>query len=70
MLKKSCWRTYSKADQLYTDPASAFYDEIKASDIKKTNDLRERLSQIPSLTVILDEVHHSYRTKSKPRNEF
>lgn len=30
------------------------------SDLAKINELREKLSQIPNLTVILDEVHHSY----------
>ncbi|MFA5773039.1 MAG: hypothetical protein WC974_09940, partial [Thermoplasmata archaeon] len=29
-------------------------------EIKKTNELREKLSQIPNLSVILDEVHHAY----------
>jgi len=31
-------------------------------EIQKSNELRESLSQIPYLTVILDEVHHSYGT--------
>ena len=35
-------------------------DERTIDDIKKTNELREALSQIPHLTVILDEVHHTY----------
>jgi superfamily II DNA or RNA helicase len=35
-------------------------DEIAIDDIQKTNELREALSQIPHLTVILDEVHHTY----------
>ncbi|MBD3253679.1 MAG: hypothetical protein GF383_01225, partial [Candidatus Lokiarchaeota archaeon] len=30
------------------------------SEIQKSNELREALSQIPNLTVILDEVHHTY----------
>lgn len=35
-------------------------DERTIDDIQKTNELREALSQIPHLTVILDEVHHAY----------
>ncbi|MFH0947688.1 MAG: DEAD/DEAH box helicase family protein [Elusimicrobiota bacterium] len=49
---------YDKKDLLYTDPL--FYDEKKLSELKKINELREKLSQIPYLTVILDEVHHTY----------
>lgn len=60
--EKVVLESYSKEDQLYIDPTSAFYDELKASEIKKTNDLREKLSQIPHLTVMLDEVHHTYGT--------
>ena len=51
---------YDAQDQIYIDPDSAFYDVKIASELKKTNELREALSQIPNLTVILDEVHHSY----------
>lgn len=36
------------------------FDERTIDDIQKTNELREALSQVPNLTVILDEVHHSY----------
>lgn len=51
---------YDAQDEIYIDPDSAFYDVKIASELKKTNELREALSQIPNLTVILDEVHHSY----------
>ncbi len=37
-------------------------DEKVKTELQKTNDLREKLSQIPYLTVILDEVHHAYGT--------
>lgn len=37
-------------------------DKRSLDEIKKSNELREALSQIPSLTVILDEVHHTYGT--------
>lgn len=53
---------YSDEDKLYLDPNSLMYDEKKASEIVKYNDLREKLSQIPYLAVILDEVHHTYGT--------
>lgn len=51
---------YDAQDEIYIDPDSGFYDVKIASELKKTNELREALSQIPNLTVILDEVHHSY----------
>jgi len=51
---------YDSMYEIYLDPESVFYDVVKASEIKKTNELREALSQIPNLTVILDEVHHTY----------
>ncbi len=35
-------------------------NERTIDDMQKTNELREALSQIPHLTVILDEVHHTY----------
>ncbi|MGD0077145.1 MAG: DEAD/DEAH box helicase family protein [Sedimentisphaerales bacterium] len=51
---------YDADDRIYLDPASAFYDEVKAAEIQKTNELRGSLSQLPKMTVILDEVHHTY----------
>ncbi|MFA6468919.1 MAG: DEAD/DEAH box helicase family protein [Bacteroidota bacterium] len=48
------------SEQMYLDVSSAFYDAKKAAEIKGTNELRERMSQIPFLSVILDEVHHTY----------
>ena len=50
----------SDRDRDIANPKHIFYDKKKAAQIKKTNDLRESLSQIPNITVILDEVHHSY----------
>jgi hypothetical protein len=50
----------SSEDQLVADPNSLYYDETKAADVKKLNDLREKLSQIPRLSVILDEAHHFF----------
>lgn len=52
---------YSEEDQALIN-SPLFADEIKIEEIKKTNDLREKLSEIPYLSVILDEVHHSYGT--------
>jgi len=37
------------------------------SEIEKSNKLRERLSEIPFLTVILDEVHHTYKSKKREK---
>jgi len=37
------------------------------SEITKSNKLRERLSEIPFLTVILDEVHHAYKNKKEDK---
>lgn len=37
-------------------------DEKIKAELQKTNDLREKLSQIPNLGIILDEVHHTYGT--------
>jgi type III restriction enzyme len=51
---------YDSKDEIYVKPESMYYDEKKASEITKINELRESLSQIPKLTVILDEVHHTY----------
>ena len=47
-------------DQIYLDESSAFYDVKKAAEIRRTNELRERMSRIPFLSVTLDEVHHTY----------
>lgn len=58
--EKVVLESYDVADEIYLNPESAFYDEQKASEIQKINELREALSQIPNMTVILDEVHHAY----------
>ena len=47
-------------DQIYVDETSAFYDAKKAAEMRGINELRERMSQIPFLSVVLDEVHHTY----------
>ena len=51
---------YDGNDAIYLDPKSLFYDALKSTETKKYNELREALSQIPNITVILDEVHHAY----------
>ena len=53
---------YTKEDETYTNPNSLYYDEKKTEEIKKINELRERMSLLPNFTVILDEVHHSYKS--------
>lgn len=57
--------TYSKEDKRllenYERWQITLFEEVKkVEDIKKQNELREKLSEIPHLWVILDEVHHSY----------
>ena len=37
------------------------------SEITKSNKLREKLSEIPFLTVILDEVHHTYKSEKREK---
>lgn len=51
---------YSEKDKIFTNKKNLFYDEKKASEFIKSNELREKLSKIPFLGVILDEVHHTY----------
>jgi superfamily II DNA or RNA helicase len=50
----------SPEDQQIADPGSLFYDEKKAAEVVKLNALREKLSQIPRLSVVLDEAHHFF----------
>ena len=56
---------YDDEDLFYIDPNSMLFDEKKASEILKLNELREKLSDINYLGVILDEVHHSYGINSE-----
>src|SRR3989338_2968318 len=51
---------YEEKDKIYADKNSLYYDERKASEVLKLNELRNKLSDIPHLGIILDEVHHSY----------
>lgn len=51
---------YDEKDRVFIETGQTFLDQKELEDIKKTNELRERLSQIPYLSVILDEVHHTY----------
>ena len=50
----------SADDQMVANPKSLFYNEKKAAEVVKTNALREKLSQIPGISVILDEAHHFF----------
>ena len=50
------------------NPREQFQARMGARDraaVKKTNELRERMAEIPGLTVILDEVHHAYAGDGK-----
>ncbi len=59
VLEKYDDRDKALVDSLERGQADAL-DARSIDEIKKSNQLREALSQIPNLTVILDEVHHSY----------
>jgi len=52
---------YYGEHEIFIDPEKGLSTK-SASEINRTNELREALSQIPHLTVILDEVHHTYGT--------
>lgn len=56
---------YDDKDKMYIDPNSLLYDEKKATEIIKLNELRAKLSQITFLGVFLDEVHHTYGKNSE-----
>ena len=59
VLEKYADRDKALVDDLEKNQTSLL-DDRSLDEIKKSNELREALSQIPNLTVILDEVHHSY----------
>ena len=45
----------------------SLFNNKELSEIAKSNKLRERLSEIPFLTVILDEAHHDYESKKEEK---
>ncbi len=55
---------YADSDKLLVESLNVgqknLHDNRTIDEIKKTNELRNALSEIPNITVILDEVHHSY----------
>lgn len=51
---------YDDKDLVFLKTGQMKIGQEVVEEIKKTNELREKLSQIPNLTVILDEVHHAY----------
>lgn len=53
-------RGRAHADSLKKRSQADLLDERKLEEIEKSNALREALSMVPNLTVILDEVHHAY----------
>ena len=53
-------RARAHADSLKKRSQADLLDERKLEEIEKSNALREALSMVPNLTVILDEVHHAY----------
>lgn len=60
VLEKYEDRDRDHADSLKKRSQSDLLDERKLEEIEKSNALREALSMVPNLTVILDEVHHAY----------
>lgn len=47
----------------------SLFDHRKLAEIVKLNELRERLSEIPYLSVILDEVHHLYGKDNQDKDK-
>ncbi len=60
---------YEDKDKIFVEKDSLYYDEKKISEILKLNELREKLSQISHLGVILDEVHHSYGVNAEKKEK-
>lgn len=56
---------YDDKDLVFVKTGQTYIDQKLKADIKKNNELREKLSQIPQLGVILDEVHHVYQGDGK-----
>jgi hypothetical protein len=56
---------YDDKDLAFVKTGQTYIDQKLKNDIKKNNELREKLSQIPNLCVILDEVHHVYKGDGK-----
>ncbi|MDD4217027.1 MAG: DEAD/DEAH box helicase family protein [Bacteroidales bacterium] len=52
---------YDDKDLAFIKTGQTYIDQKLTDEIKKHNELREKLSQIPNLCVILDEVHHVYQ---------
>jgi superfamily II DNA or RNA helicase len=51
---------YDDKDLVFLKTGQMKIGQEVVEEIKKTNELREKLSQIQNLSVILDEVHHAY----------
>ena len=56
---------YDDQNAFLTKIKDSITDEKLLSQISKTNELRDKLSKIPNLGVILDEVHHVYKGSGK-----
>jgi type III restriction enzyme len=56
---------YDDKDLAFVKTGQTYIDQKLKNDIKKNNELRAKLSQIPNLSVILDEVHHVYQGDGK-----
>jgi superfamily II DNA or RNA helicase len=58
---------YDDKDLVFVKTGQTYIDQKLKNDIKKNNELREKLSQITNLCVILDEVHHAYSNGNKEK---
>jgi len=67
--EKVVLKKYDDKDRIFIENLKKgqhnLFDRRTIDEIHKSNELREALSQIPGLTVILDEVHHTYGTTGK-----
>ncbi len=46
-------------DQIDKTSSQALFDETEKEKVERANELRHKLSQIPNLMVLMDEVHHN-----------
>ncbi len=56
---------YDEKDLVFVKSGQTYLGQKETEEIKKSNELREKLSQIPKLGIILDEVHHTYKGNDK-----
>jgi len=52
-------------DVVFANSDNLFDAQKRKDEFNKSNELRDKLSKIPSLAIILDEVHHVYKGEAK-----